>query len=50
MKKLLTILFSVSILSLAACEDPGEDLLKKDDTAQVDNTQKGGSDFYQTTD
>lgn len=49
MKKLLTILFCISLLSFTACEDPNEDIFEKQDEAQIDKNQKG-SDFMQTTD
>ena len=54
MKKLLTILFSASILFItAACEDPGEELLQpQDDMIQVNDTEslRLNTDYDQTTD
>ena len=54
MKKLLTILFSASVLFItAACEDPGEELLQpQDDLVQVDDSEsfRHGTDYDQTTD
>lgn len=54
MKKLLTILFSASVLFItASCEDPGEELLQpQDDLVEVENTEsfRLGTDYEQETD
>ena len=54
MKKLLTILFSASILFVtAACEDPGEELLQpQDELVEFDDAEslRVGTDYEQETD
>ncbi len=39
MKKLFTILFSVAVLSLGACQDPNEEIFNDQDEMTVDNNQ-----------
>ena len=52
MKKLLTILFSASVLFItASCEDPGEELLQpQDELVEFDNSKSFLTDYEQETD
>ncbi len=54
MKKLLTILFSASILLFTACEDPNEEIFEeasKDQVIEFDETTNTNiEDFERTTD
>ncbi len=54
MKKLLTILFSASILLITACEDPNEEIFEETTQDQViefdEDTNTNIEDFERTTD